>query len=159
MLKGILSLACAFLITVVPSLTTAQTPLGVICIAKKGNIFVRPKCLTGETTGTTANLTQKGLTGDTGATGPIGAPGREVSFTNRGNITILAGSSTSFTESCPSGKKVVGGGCFAQNDDVVMNQSYPVDTSPSGWLCNFVSRIPAQAASTFVFTYAICIDA
>jgi len=158
MLKGILPLACAFLVTVVPSLTTAQTPLGVVCIGKKGQIFVRPKCLTGETTGTPANLTQKGLTGDTGATGPSGAPGREVSFTNRGFVTIPAGSSTSFTESCPSGKKVVGGGCYVSNSLLAMNQSYPVDGPPAGWQCDFISRFTDQEGAATVFTYAICID-
>ena len=71
MSKGILSLARAFLVTVVPSLTTAQAPLGVVCIAKKG------------------------LAGDAGPTRPSGAPGGVVSFTNRGFVPIPAGSLTS----------------------------------------------------------------
>ena len=155
MLKGILPLACAFLVTVVPSLTTAQTPLGVVCITKKGAISVRSKCLTGETTATLSNLVKKGPPGNAGAAGPSGAPGREVRFTQRAVAPVDANPKT-LSEPCPAGKIAVGGGCYSSSSEVRISQSYPFDGSPNRWECGFEPNfINAQAA---LFTYAICVD-
>lgn len=59
--------------------------------------------------------------------------------------------------SCPSGKKVVGGGLQQGSDFFHMTQSYPVDGS--NWFASGYNDGPAGGVVTSVTLYAICIVA
>lgn len=141
-----------------PGSVSAQEQLGVLCI-KGSSIAVRTKCLSGEKVATVSLLTKKGLTGDTGAAGRSGAPGREMVSTNQGFNTVFQ-SGTTFIESCPVGKIVVGGGCYSLFPTVAVTRSHPSDTQPGQWLCLMKPRnnnSPTGVGSV-IFTFAVCVD-
>ena len=146
-----------FAISQLPERVSAQVSLGVLCI-KGSNIAVRTKCLSGEKVATVSLLTKKGLTGDTGAAGSSGAPGREAVFTQRSNQSIDSESNTIFTETCPFGKIIVGGGCLATNSRVAVVSSHPTENLLTQWTCLFRSRKLGDNVISNLTTLAICID-
>lgn len=64
----------------------------------------------------------------------------------RERVSSGAGSTTSHTQSCTAGKKLLGGGCAITAGGVMIG-SYPADEDT--WQCS------ANASST-IFAYAIC---
>lgn len=98
-----------------------------------------------------------GVAGPTGATGATGATGSGVSGYQVVSVLVnyAAGASGGFqVVSCPSGKKVVGGGVLTNSNASLITNSGP-DTNAS-WLTAFVNN--SNSAITAVH-YAICMTA
>jgi hypothetical protein len=105
------------------------------CYAKSGGALrvidaSVTNCKAGETSLNWDQQGQPGPKGDPGEPGPPGpqgeqgepgAPGGLSGYEVRGNaIAVPAGQRLTATVSCPAGKKVLGGGFFANSEDIVL---------------------------------------
>jgi hypothetical protein len=138
---------------------TAQKKVGVLCITSANKIVMRSKCSSTETKLSLATLSARGADGDSGATGASGSSGRVVVSTLHEDQTVPSAQGATFTESCPTGKTTLSGGCYTTSRGVVMNQSYPFDGSPNSWKCTFVPRgLDPSVFGVDITSYAICVD-
>jgi hypothetical protein len=135
----------------------ASTSTSVICITKSGEVFVRPKCKSGETK---ASLSQFAKQGQQGAKGPAGtdgvAPilGRNVVFSGH-SVSVTALSTTTVSEACPTGQVSVGGGCTTNNSNLELLSSYPFDVTPNEWRCHYANN-SVSTVNAVVTPLVIC---
>jgi|GEM_PF-2729489 len=134
----------------------AQPQLGVLC-AKGNTIVVRPYCLLGEEEVSVSTLTKTGPVGDTGGAGSKGAKGRFASFTSHGSLSVPQ-EGRILSQTCPAGQIAVGGGCSSSNPTVAIARSYPSDTAPNQWICQFKPRAGTGFPQASFITFAMCID-
>jgi hypothetical protein len=64
-----------------------------------------------------------------------------------------SGTGNFVTVTCPSGKTVVGGGCYSNSPGVYQFRDYPSDTALTSWGCQF-----DNPSNLNVIAYAICVN-
>jgi len=97
-----------------------------------------------------------GVTGPVGATGPQGAPGAsELQTVSAASVNNNVGGLKEVTVSCPSGKKVVGGGAQIQSSP---GGAYISKSQPTSDLSGWTAQGYASASGYFwgVVAYAVC---
>lgn len=134
----------------------AQPQLGVVC-TNGSKVTVRPYCLVGEEEATISTFAKKGPAGNAGPAGSDGAKGRTVSSSNHGGNSVGQQGLT-LTQTCPEGKIVVGGGCFASNPTVSIARSYPSESAANRWVCQFKPQDGSGFPQADLSTFAVCID-
>jgi len=104
----------------------------------------------------------KGDTGSMGATGTAGLPGPPGAsgisgweiVKESGSVSVGANQRESMTAKCPTGKKVLGGGCEVSSDNLVFPQASMTFDGKS-WFCSAENR-GSSSQSAFIVVRAIC---
>jgi len=103
----------------------------------------------------------QGLPGPQGAQGAPGVSGWNVQTTSATNtgIPLTPGSSGNLIFSCPSGQKVLGGGCSSTSGLFSLFSSTPTpDVNSTAWQCQWqnVSTSTIPDGTLTIKTFAIC---
>jgi hypothetical protein len=113
-----------------------------------------PQGIKGET-GSMGPQGPMGMTGATGAQGPQGNPGVSAYEVINRTITIATGATQAWTTNCSVGKKVFGGGYFANDGNganVQVSKNAPFSGNGS-WVVEFKNSSGSSSSFTL---YAIC---
>ncbi|GAB6097043.1 hypothetical protein JCM14469_32970 [Desulfatiferula olefinivorans] len=105
----------------------------------------------------------KGATGPQGPAGEKGDPGAPglsgyemVSRSTSATLLSFGGNACELTVSCPSGKKVLGGGGKSDYNGNLLSESYPA-VSGNGWTIKY-SNQTAYTRTVNVTVYAVCAE-
>ncbi|MBU1171878.1 MAG: collagen-like protein, partial [Proteobacteria bacterium] len=99
----------------------------------------------------------EGLKGDKGDQGDPGISGYGI-VSNSASYTLLSfgGNAGVISVSCPSGKKVLGGGGKSDYNGNLLSESYPIPTG-DGWTIKYTNQ-SSQTKMITLTVYAICAE-